>query len=377
VQIEPFGVEIWMNQHEDAAVWNLGETCIDSLTFEQLLALSDDPEAELQRLRRMKLTYGAIPGSARLRALIAGLYETLGADRVLVTQGAIGANFLAEYTLVEPGDLVVCAEPTYQQLYSVPASFGAEVRLLHLRPEDGFVPDVDRLRELAGGRAGLIVLNNPNNPTGALIPQATLREIVAVARECGAFLLCDEVYRGLEHDRRVRTPSVADLYEKGISTGSLSKVFSLAGLRLGWLAGPRDVVAACEDHRHYVTISCGMLDDALACIALEHREALLERNLSILLGNKRTLDDWVRSEPRLAYVPPQAGTTAFVRYGYEVPAERLAQGLFDLNGTFLVPGDLFGWERWVRLGYACAPHVLRGGLNGFSAYLRELETRGA
>ena len=376
MRIDRFGVEIWMNQHEDDATWNLGETCIDSLTVAELLALSGDPEAELRRLRDLRLTYGAIPGSGKLRGLIASLYETVSADRVLVTQGAIGANFLAEYTLVEPGDLVVCVAPTYQQLYAVPASFGAEVELLRLRPEDGFLPDVARLRKLAGGCAKLIVLNNPNNPTGALIPEAMLREIVAVARDCDAYLLCDEVYRGLEHDRGVRTPSVADLYEKGISSGSMSKVFSLAGLRLGWVAGPRDAIAACEDHRHYVTISCGMLDEALAAVALEHRGALLERNLGILLGNKRTLDDWVRSEVRIDYVPPQAGTTAFLHYEHDLPSKLFAQELFDLNGTFLVPGSEFGWEGWLRVGFACAPEVLRGGLEGLSRYLRELEARG-
>ena len=376
MRVDQFDVEVWMNEHEMEAVWNLGETCIDSLTLDELLALGGHAEATLRELRGRKLTYGDITGAPRLRQQIAALYEAVDPDDVLITQGAIGANFLAQYTLVEPGDRVVCVQPTYQQLYAVPASFGADVRLLRLRPADGFLPDVDELRALAGGRAKLICINNPNNPTGALIARDSLERIVEVARDCGAYLLADEVYRGLEHDRSVVTPSVADLYERGLSTGSMSKVFSLAGLRLGWVVGPRDLIAACEQHRNYVTISCGMLDEALASVALEQRDGLLERNLGIMMGNVVTLREWIAGEPRIDWVPPAAGTTAFLRYDYDIPSERFAQELFDLNGTFLVPGACFAVEGWLRLGFACAPDVLRGGLEGLSAYLRRLEAGG-
>jgi aspartate/methionine/tyrosine aminotransferase len=376
VRVDQFGVEVWMNEHEVQATWNLGETCIDSLTLDELLELSGHAEATLRELLTRKLTYGDIHGVPRLRQLIAALYESVGPDRILLTHGAIGANFLAEYTLVEPGDRVVCVQPTYQQLYSVPASFGADVRLLRLRPEEGFLPNLDELRDLAGGRAKLICINNPNNPTGALMPLSLLEQIVEVARECGAYLLADEVYRGLEHDRTVVTPSVADLYERGVSTGSMSKAFSLAGLRLGWIAAAPDVIADCERHRDYTTISCSLLDEALAGVALQHKDRLLERNLRIMLSNAATLRDWIAAEPRISWVPPAAGTTAFLRYDYDLPSERFAQDLFDFNGTFLVPGSCFATDGWLRVGYACSPAVLRGGLDGISGYLRQMEARG-
>lgn len=373
MKIVPFDVENWMNEREMSARWNIGETCVDSLTLDELLALSGDPEAALARLRGMKLTYGHIAGTPRLRELLAQSYEDLPAANVLTTSGAISANFLAEYTLVEPGDLVVCVEPTYQQLFSVPESFGAGVRLLRLRPENAFLPDVDELRGLADGRAKLIVINNPNNPTGALIDREHLEAIVEVARECDAYLLADEVYRGLEHEPGTHVPSVVDLYEKGVSTGSMSKLYSLAGLRLGWVAGPADVIADCEQHRHYTTISCGMIDEQLAIIALEASERLLERNLAILRGNAARLADWMATEPRLDYVPPRAGTTAFLHYDYDIPSIRFADELFELNGTFLVPGGAFGWEQWLRVGFTPAPEVLAAGLAGISEYLRTLE----
>jgi aspartate/methionine/tyrosine aminotransferase len=372
MKVEEFEVENWMNKREMSARWNLGETCVDSLTLDELLALSGDPEAALARLRAMKLTYGFIAGAPRLRELIAATYAHLAPERVLTTSGAITANFLAEYTLVEPGDRVVCVTPTYQQLHSVPLGFGAEVAMLPLRPESGFLPDVAELRELAGGRARLIVINNPNNPTGALMDRDLLEEIVAVARENDAYLLADEVYRGLEHDPTLKAPSVVDLYEKGVSTGSMSKVYSLAGLRLGWLAASAEVIADAEQHRHYTTISCGMLDEQLAVIALENRERLLERNMSLLRANAAALDAWVRRESHLDYVPPRAGTTAFVHYDYTVPSRRFADELQALNGTFLVPGGAFGRENWLRIGFACAPATLKAGLEGISEYMAGL-----
>jgi aspartate/methionine/tyrosine aminotransferase len=292
---------------------------------------------------------------------------------VLVASGAIGANFLAHFALVEPGDTVVCATPTYQQLYSVPEVLGAHVKLLPLRLVNDYLPDVDELRALVDDRTRLIVINNPNNPTGALIDQATLGDIVRVAEECGAFVHCDEVYRHLEHEEGATAPSIVDLYELGIGTGSMSKAFSLAGLRTGWVVGSPQVIARCLACRDYTTISCGVVDDILATVALARRDKVVARARAIVRGNAATLAEWVRREPRVSYVPPRAGTVALVHYDYDVPAEEFCQALFDLNGTFVTPGSCFGIEHCFRIGYASAVDVLVAGLAGISEYLRTLE----
>jgi len=374
VRIEPFLVEQWMNAHETTATWNIAETCVHSLTLEELLELSGDADAVSQALRETWLGYGDIVGSPRLRRAIAALYgERIGADNVLTANGAIGANFLALYALTEPGTTVVSVQPTYQQLYAVPASLGADVRAVRLREEDAYLPDPEAIRAAAGEKAGLIILNNPNNPTGALVDEPLLREIVEIAREHDAWLLCDEVYRMLEHEAGARPPSVVDLYDKGVSSGSMSKSYSLAGLRTGWVAGPAEAVRRCLDVRDYTTISGGVLDDALAAVALEHVDAVLERSLAIVRGNLAVVDDWISREPQLRYVRPRAGTTALIRYECDVPSVDFCQGLFDLNGAFVVPGAAFGEEGSFRLGYACARDVLEGGLAAISAYLRTLE----
>jgi aspartate/methionine/tyrosine aminotransferase len=373
VRIEPFFVEQWMNAHETTATWNIAETCVHSLTLDELLEMSGDADGVLRRLRETWLGYGDIVGSPRLRAAIAALYgERITADNVLTANGAIGANFLALYALVEPGTTVVSVQPTYQQLFSVPESLGADVHVVRLREEDGYLPDVEAIRAAADDRTTLIVLNNPNNPTGALVDEPLLREIVEAAREHDAWLFCDEVYRKLEHEPGSTAPSVADLYEKGVSSGSMSKSYSLAGLRTGWVAGPAEVVQRCLDVRDYTTISAGVLDDALAAVALEHLGAVLERSLAIVRDNLAVVDEWIAREPHLRYVRPRAGTIALVRYDLDVPSVDFCQGLFDATGAFVMPGAAFGEERSFRLGYASARDVLEGGLAAVSGYLRTL-----
>ncbi len=374
MHIEPFFVEQWMNAHETTATWNIAETCVHSLTFDELLEMSGDADGVVRRLRETWLGYGDIVGSPRLRAAIAALYgERITPDNVLTANGAIGANFLALYALVEPGTSVVSVQPTYQQLFSVPESLGAEVREVRLREEDGYLPDPAAIRALADETTRLIILNNPNNPTGALIDEPLLREIVAVAREHDAWLFCDEVYRMLEHEPGSTAPSVADLYEKGVSSGSMSKSYSLAGLRTGWVAGPREIIERCLDVRDYTTISGGVLDDALAAVALENKDRVLGRSLEIVRGNLAIVDEWIAREPRLHYVRPRAGTIALVHYDHDLPSTEFCQGLFDFNGAFVMPGAAFGEEHAFRLGYASARDVLEGGLAAVSGYLRTLE----
>ncbi|MFY0545019.1 aminotransferase [Brevibacillus sp. H7] len=370
--VKPFKVEEWMNAYEHEAVYNIAETCVDSLTLGELIALSEEPEDFLRALSTKKLTYGHIEGSPEFRSHIAALYKTMKPENILSMNGAIGANFLVFYTLVQPGDEVISVHPTYQQMYSVPESFGASVKLLKLKPENGFMPDLNELRSLVSDKTKLICINNPNNPSGALMDEAILREIVEIARSCDAYILCDEVYRGLYQDPEANIPSIVDLYEKGISTGSMSKVFSLAGLRLGWIAAPADVIKSCFQHRDYTTISCGMLDDTLAVHALKNYDKIMERNLRIVRDNLQILDDWVQREPLISYVKPQAGTTAMLKYEAPIPSEHFCLELFKKTGAFLTPGSCFDMEGWVRIGYACDTEMLKAGLEKVSEFLHTL-----
>jgi aspartate/methionine/tyrosine aminotransferase len=373
MHIRPFGVETWMNRYENECELNLAETCVDSLTVSQLLELAGKGNSGLDDLLPMRLTYGAIEGSERLRAAIAALYEKQAPRNVVVAHGAIGANALVYQTLVEPGDRVVSVLPTYQQHYSIPESLGADVRVLRLREEDGYLPDLDELRRLVGGRAKLIALTNPNNPTGALIERPMLEEIASIARDAGAWVLCDEVYRGVDQQGDGFTASMADLYEQGISTGSMSKAWSLAGLRLGWIAAPEEIIHAVSIHRDYNTISVGMIDDYLASLALESRDHVLERSRAITRGNLAILDGWIAGEKLISYVKPKSGTTALLKYDLPLSSADFCTRLLETTGVMLLPGSALDMEGHLRIGYANNPEILREGLARMSEFLRQLD----
>jgi len=376
MKIETFGVERWMDLHEKEAVNNVAETCVDSLTVRELLGLAGEPQKIIEDIMNMRLTYGEIEGSPRLGGQIAELYDSMRAENVLVMNGGSASNFLALYTLVEPGDHIISVNPSYQQLRSIPESFGAEVELLHLAPEDHFLPDLDRLSKMLRAKTKVICINNPNNPTGSLMNKEMLEEIAGIAASMDAWVLCDEVYRMLVHEEGTSIASMADIYEKGISVGSMSKAFSLAGLRLGWLTGSRQFIDEAMIRRDYTNISCGMIDDYLAAVALENRGKILDRNLGIIRRNIEILDHWVNGEERVSYIKPVAGTTAFLHYDYDITSRDFCSRLIDMNGTFLVPGECFGMEKWLRIGYAFDPRVLEKGLDGMSRLLRTLEKEG-
>ncbi|MGF6653153.1 aspartate/methionine/tyrosine aminotransferase [Paraburkholderia youngii] len=371
MKIKDFGVERWMDLYETKCTYNLAETCVESLTVDQLLTLTGKQDSILDELRGLKLTYGAIEGSARLRETISAMYTNQSPDNLIVTHGAIGGNALVYETLVEPGDTVISVLPTYQQHYSIPESYGAHVRILKLREQNGFLPDLDELRSLVNDRTRLIAINNPNNPTGSLMGEQFLAEIGEIARSCDAYVLCDEVYRGTDQEGSGYTASIADVYERGISTGSMSKTYSLAGLRLGWVAGPKDLIRAVAIHRDYNTISVGMIDDHFASIALENRAAILARNHDIVRTNLAIVDAWIEKEPAISYVKPKSGTTALLKYDLPMSSREFCIELIEQTGVMLTPGSALDMEGYVRLGYANNRTVLEAGLAKISQFLAQ------
>jgi len=369
VNIEPFGVELWMAEFETKCDYNLAETCVESLTVAELLELTGQSQDSIAELLSLKLTYGAIEGSDRLRNAIASIYSNQTVNNTLVTHGTIGANSLVHQTLVSRGDKVVTVVPTYQQHYSIPASIGADVHMLKLKAEDQFLPDLDQLSALVTPDTKLIAITNPNNPTGSLMDRQMLNKIASIARAADAWVLCDEVYRGIDHAGSGTTASIADIYEKGISTASMSKVYSLAGLRLGWLAAPEEVVEAVMIHRDYNTISVGMINDHFAALALENHQPILDRSRKITRKNIGILSEWVNKEPLISWVKPQSGTTGLLKYDLDILSREFCVSLLKETGVMLTPGSTMGMEGFVRIGFANGTDVLKAGLSLISSFL--------
>lgn len=374
MNIKPFLVEEWMNAYEVGAKYNIAETCVDSVSLNELFALTGaDPSQFIGELCARRLTYGDIEGAPAFREGVCALYKTLSPQNVIPTHGAAGANHHVFCSLISPGDRIISIMPTYQQLYSIPESLGADVHLLHLTAQNGFLPDLEELKRLAVPGTKMICINNPNNPTGALMTPKMLESIIEIAKNAGAYVLCDEVYRHLTQTDEW-CDSIADLYEKGISVSSMSKVFSLAGIRLGWIATRnQEAIKAFLSHRDYNLISCGMLDEMIAGLALSHSEKLLSRNRNIVRENLAILDAWVRQEPHVHYVKPKAGTTALVYYDLDIPSYRFCQQMYHTTGAFVTPGDCFEQPCSFRIGYACSRQVLLDGLSAISEFIASAE----
>lgn len=374
MNIERFGVEEWMDKYESDAKYNITDTCARPMTLKELFALAgEDREDFVEALFEKEQSYGSIYGLASLKEEIAGLYETITPDDILTQHGATGGNQHVLFSLVRPGDRVVAFSPSYQQFYSTPRALGANVTVLKLRRSNGFLPDLDELRKAAARGLRLICINNPNNPTGSLIPEDMMKEIVEIARSSGTYILCDEVYAGVSIEGAA-CPSIADLYEKGIATGSMSKAFSLAGLRLGWLATKsQEALRQFKRVRDYDLVSCGLFDEETAALALRHREKILERNRKILRHNLPILEQWVEGEKHVSFVKPKAGTMALVYYDVDMPSSLFCHRMYYETGAFAVPGDCFEEPSSFRVGYGHDGEKLAKGLEAVSEFFRKLE----
>ncbi len=376
MKIETFALERWMTTYETRVRYDLAESGIQPMSARELLDLAGQPEA-LERLLDTRLGYSEARGTEELRGLIAGLYRNTGPDEVLVTTGAIEANFLLFNVLLEPGDHVVVVDPAYQQLQSVPKAIGCDVSSWRLRPETGFRYDVDELERLVTPRTRLIVINTPHNPTGAVLSPEELQRVYDIAEARGAWLLSDEAYRWLELPGRPPLAGPArDLGSRGISVGTLSKPFGLPGLRVGWLVAPADVVARCWGQRDYISLSPGKLSDYLATIALRERERIFARARAIAARNLATVERWIRErEGLLDWTPPRGGLLGLLRYHLDVPSLELANRLAEEASVMLAPGSAFGFEQHLRIGLGAEPSLFQEGLGVAARYLEDLAAR--
>ena len=279
MRLPDFKVEQWMNDYENDAIYNMTDTCVKALTLQELLDCEDFDFNELT------LDYGQITGDVELKKEILSLYASGTIDNITTAQGCLQANELVMNTLLEKGDEVIAIVPGYQQFVDIPKSIGCKVRLIELDEYD-WQGDVKKFRKMLNASTKMIILNNPSNPTGTEYSYEFLNELIEVCKPYDTYILCDEVYRGLNQE-----VSISDIYENGISTSSLSKVFSLAGLRFGWIKANEYVIHQINIRRDYSMISTGPLVDKLGWIALKYKDEFILRAKNII-STKSHLIKW-------------------------------------------------------------------------------------
>jgi aspartate/methionine/tyrosine aminotransferase len=371
MKIDPFRMERWQSTWENRVQFNLSESGVHPMTPTELLELAG---ADPQALLNQRLVYNQSNGTDELRELVAAIYPGATIDNVLVSNGGSEANYVTTWSLLGPDDVVVMEAPNYMQIWGEARAFAREVRPFHLQRERGWSPDVDELDRQVDSDVKLIIVTNPNNPTGAILTEAEIDRIVAIAERNGAWIVADEIYAGAELDGKW-SPSFWGRYDRVVITAGLSKAYGLPGLRIGWAVGPTDFIANLWSYKDYTSIAPGTLSDLCARIALnpETRPRIYERTRGILNENLGPLEEWLSGRPDIFnYLAPRAGAICYASYDLEINSSELAQRLKDEQSVLIVPGDHFNMDGYMRIGFGVPRPELLEALDRIEAVIRSV-----
>jgi aspartate/methionine/tyrosine aminotransferase len=350
-RIDLFRMERMQARYWHQVEYDLSESGVTPLSIEELLGDREDPG----ELLRTRLGYPLSEGSERSRELIAQWYPGAGVENVTMTNGGSEANLISLWTLLEPGDHLAFMIPNYMQGWGLGRYFGEATDPFRLKLRDErWALDVDELDRVVTKKTRIIMVCNPDNPTGHILTDDEMDAVVDVARGVNAWLLADEVYRGAEVDSDETSPTFWGRYDKVIVTAGLSKAFAMPGLRIGWTLAPPKVIEKLWIHHDYTTLTPGMVSDRLTAVAMEpaRREWALRRTRGIIRSNLPRLEEWIGShEGVLTYVRPQAGAIAYVTYRLPITSSKLIDLIREEQSVLLVPGDMFGLGKGFRIGF--------------------------
>jgi aspartate/methionine/tyrosine aminotransferase len=375
MKLETFAMERLQSTWENRVTWNVSESGVHPLRVEEVAETDEERHCVLAQA----LGYPQTNGTVALRRAIADLYPEATVEHVQVTNGGSEANCVTLLHLVEPADDVVMMAPNYMQVRGLSRALGARVVPWPLvcdvdAAPARWRPDLDLLDTLVTPRTRLIMICNPNNPTGARLTADELDRICRIADRHGTWVLSDEIYRGAEIDGS-ETPTIFGRYERAIVTSGLSKTYGLPGLRIGWVVSTPALVEELWGVHDYTTIAPGGVNDCLAQIALgaARRTRLIARTRGILRTNYPILKKWIdRRNQQLFHVAPEAGAIAFVRYAHTINSTHLIERLRDEKGVLVVPGDHFEMDGYLRIGFGTDPTHLSGSLNQIGELLDTL-----
>ena len=352
MKLKDFSLECYFGKYEFTAPYLLAQSDCEAMTTRELLALEQGAEAGYLDTW---LGYTETWGSPALRVAVASLYQTLDADDVLMICGAQEGILAYMNVMLDAGDHAIVMYPNYPSAWeSVRAIPGCSWSEWRIRDNgERWVVDFDELETLIRPETKLIAVNTPNNPTGYTFTNAELRRLCDICRAHGLYLLCDEVYKGLELDGEAREWA-ADLYDKALSLGVMSKSYGLAGLRVGWMASKdRALLDRLVRFKHYTSICDAAPSEYLSLIALKHGETLLERNRGIIRENLRVADEFfARHRDIFEAKPIFAGPVAYHKLLLNMDIDEFCRRAVDEKGVLLLPGSVYGENTpYFRMGY--------------------------
>lgn len=336
MKLDAFRLERYFAQHEFTAPYLLCTSDCESMSVNELLAFEP---GVWDRFAALGLGYTDSRGHPELRQAIAAFYNEISAAEVLVHAGAEEAIFNFMNVALEPGDHVVVHAPFYQSLGEVAKGVGAEVSEWQGDPEKGWELDLGELEASLTDRTQAVVVNFPHNPTGFLPDADFVGQPCQLSERHGFLIFSDEVYRGLELDPADRLPALADITERAVSLGVMSKAYGLAGLRIGWIATRNaSIYQEMATFKDYTSICCSAPSEFLAQLALRQAQTIVERNLQIIRDNLNRLDLFFGAYTQLfVWQRPKAGSIAFPRL-VRGSVDDLCTDLREKSGVLLLPG---------------------------------------
>jgi aspartate/methionine/tyrosine aminotransferase len=348
--IDLFAMERMQSLYWYVVEHDLSESGVTPLQVDELLGGRVAPQALLDT----RLGYPLSEGSGQTREHVSRWYPHAGADNVTIVNGGSEANHLTLWSLLEPGDRLAFMVPNYLQGWGLGRHYGEAVDTFSLRPTGStWALDTDELERAVGPKTRIVMVCNPNNPTGHVLTGAEMGAVVEAAERVGAWIVSDEIYRGAEVDTDETTPTFWGRSDRVVVTSGLSKAFGLPGLRIGWAVAPPAIVGELRARHDYTTLAPGLLSDWFAELAMEpdRREELLRRTRGIIRSNLPLLEEWIAAQPRLSYVRPKAGAIAYVEYDLAVGSTELVDRIRTEHSVLLVPGDMFGIGKGLRIGF--------------------------
>ncbi len=359
--IEQFRMERYQSLHWHAVDYDLSESGVTAMTIAELIG----PDADADRFVATQLGYPLSEGSLETRSAVATWYPDATAANVTMVNGGSEANFLSLWSLLEPGDRLAFMVPNYMQGWGLGPAFGTAADAVPLRMHDGrWQLDVDELNGAVTERTKAIMICNPNNPTGHVLSEHEMSEVVRAADRVGAWIVADEIYRGAELDTDIDSPTFFGRYERVIVTSGLSKAFAMPGLRVGWVVAPPEAIARIWERHDYTTLTPSIVGDTLTAVAMQPdvRERILDRTRSIVRTNYPRLEEWLRShDDILRWVKPEAGAIAYAAYELPMESFELVERIRRDRSVLLVPGDMFGLGNGLRFGFGFdIDHTMKG-----------------
>ena len=370
MNFEKFQLERQQSTWENKVDYNLSESGVHPGTLRSLFSTEF-----IEKIENTELTYGFTEGSNELRQSISSIYPGSDKDNIQAFNGSAEANMVAIMSLLKSGDEMIYMVPNYLQIYGFAKGLGVKVKTFSLKESLNWQPDLDELKKIVSSKTKMICICNPNNPTGSVLPKEIVYEIGAIAKEVDAWILCDEVYRGAELNRRECTSFWDINYSKTIVNCGLSKAYGLPGLRLGWSISNKEYIQDCRAMHDYTTIAIGRLSDLIGSYVLhpDNRMISLNRTRDALTKNLGIFLDWIQTfDDKFSFIPPSAGAMAFIRYDSDINSSSLVEKVRNDVSVMLVAGDWYGMDKYIRFGYGAKSKDLEAALGRITPIFKSL-----